>query len=77
MTTLAIIDTTTNTCVNVTLDDRPANQVSLPNPFIAIDLTTTPSVDWVMENNSLVAVESIGCGGIGDKYENGKLVAPK
>ena len=77
MTTLAIIDTNTNVCVNVTLDDRAAIEVNLPSPYIAIDLEVTPNIDWVMENEQLVAVESIGSGGIGDTYENGKLVDPK
>lgn len=77
MTTLAIIDTTTNTCVNVTLDDRNVSEIALPSPYIAIDLDATTSVNWVSQNEQLVPVESIGSGGIGYTYENGKLVAPK
>lgn len=78
MTTLAIINTNTNICENVTNDPRPANKIQLPGPYIAIDLDVTPAVDWVWDGtrNEYVSVEGIGNGGIGDNWDGQKLIQP-
>lgn len=76
MTTLAIINGTTNICVNVTLDPRPAGEVVLPSPYFALDLNTTPAVDWVWDNTQWIQVEGIGNGGIGDVWDGAKLIQP-
>lgn len=76
MTTLAIINSATNICVNVTLDPRSADQVVLPSPYFALDLNTTPAVDWVWDNTQWIQVEGIGNGGIGDEWDGAKLIQP-
>lgn len=77
MTMLAIINTTTNICENVTLDDRPAEEVQVPG-YLVLDLSTTHAVDWVWDDNlnDWVSVENVGNGGIGDVWDGQKLVQP-
>ena len=77
MTTLAIINSATNICVNVTIDPRPADQVVLPSPYFAVDLNTTPAVDWIWDGATWNAVEGIGNGGIGDVWDGARLVQPQ
>lgn len=50
-----------------------------PNGYFAILISITPSIDW--EWNEITQewepIETIGNGGIGDSYTDGKLVEPK
>lgn len=76
MRTIAIINSITNVCVNVTLDDRPIDQINLSQPYFALELNTTPAIDWVWDNTQWVQVEGIGNGGIGDVWDGSKLIQP-
>lgn len=78
MTILAWINQQTNVCDRCSLDDRQPSEIEIPGYFL-IDLEKTTAVDWVWDStlSDWVAVEGIGNGGIGDIYENGKLVQPK
>ena len=79
MTLLAIIDSTTNKCVNVSSDDRDISEIEIPAPFFVINLETTIAIDWVFDESisDYVQVEGIGNGGIGDDWDGTKLVQPK
>lgn len=76
MTTLAIINSITNICVNVTSDPRPASDIVLPSPYFAIDLNTTPAIDWFWDGTAWIPLEGVGNGGIGDVWDGVKLVQP-
>lgn len=78
MTTLALINENTLICENVTLDDRPAEEISVPG-YIVIDQEKTMHRVWKYDKNvnDWFLVDSVcGEGGIGDKYENGTLFNP-
>ena len=77
MTTLAIINGQTNVCENITLDDRQFFEVTLPNPYFALDLTATPSLHYEFNGENYVAVESVGQGGIGFTWDGTKLIQPQ
>lgn len=78
MTTLALINEQTLICENITLDPRPAEEISVPG-YIVIDQEKTMYRVWKHDNTLndwfLVDLEP-GQGGIGDKYENGALFNP-
>ena len=78
MTTLAIINSITNICENVSLDDRPLNEIQLSEPYFVIDLETTITIHWTwdIETNSWIQVEAIGSGGIGYTWDGTKLIQP-
>lgn len=77
MTTLAWINNQTNICDNVSTDPRPASEIQI-NGYTIIDLNQTPSVGWEWNGTEWVMFdEGLGQGGIGDIYENGKLIEPK
>lgn len=77
MTTLAIINTQTMICENVSTDPRPASEIQIPG-YIVLNLEQTPSAGWEWNGTEWVMIdENLGEGGIGDTYENGKLVEPK
>ena len=77
MTTIAWINNETNICDNVSYDDRPASEISIPG-YQMIDLGQTPTVNWNWDGTQFVMVEGgIGEGSIGCTYENGKLIQPK
>jgi hypothetical protein len=77
MTTLAIINSITNICENVSLDPRPASEIVLPSPHFVVDLNITPAVDWVWDGTTWVSVEGVGNGGIGDVWDGARLVQPQ
>lgn len=76
MTILALVNQQTNICENVSVDDRPANEIQVSG-YLVLDLSTTPAVDWTWNENAWVAVQGIGNGGIGDVWDGSKLVAPQ
>ena len=78
MTQLAIINNITKICENVTSDNRPANEINIEG-YTVIDLEQTPIINWNWneELKDFEKVESIGDGGIGFIYTDGKLVAVK
>ena len=78
MTQLAIINNITNICENVSSDDRPANEINIQG-YTVLDLEQTPVINWNWneELNDYEQLESIGNGGIGFVYTDGKLVAVK
>jgi hypothetical protein len=78
MTTLAIINSITNVCENISLDDRPVSEIQLPEPYFVVDLDTTTTLNWTWdtETNALVQVERIGSGGIGYTWDGTKLIEP-
>jgi len=78
MTTLAIINSITNICENVSLDDRPLNEIQLSEPYFVINLETALTIHWVweIETSSWTQVEAIGSGGIGYAWDGTKLIQP-
>lgn len=78
MTILALINNQTNICENVSLDTRPANEITIAG-YTVLDLSITPTIHWVLDEelNDYVEVERIGNGGIGYTYIDGKLVMSK
>ena len=75
MTKLALINNNTNICENVTLDNRPANEINIEG-YTILDLEQTPVINYVWNEdlNDFEEIESIGNGGIGCIYSNGKLI---
>lgn len=78
MTQLALINNITNICENVTSDNRPANEINIQG-YTVLDLDYTSVINWNWNEslNNYEEFESIGNGGIGFIYTNGKLVALK
>lgn len=77
MTILAWINNQTNICDNTSTDPRPASEIQIAG-YTIIDLEQTPSAGWGWNGTEWVMVdENLGEGGIGDTYENGKLIEPK
>lgn len=79
MTTLAWIDQQTKICTNVSYDIRPVSEIVIPGyQILDLDQTPTAGWDWDDATKEWVFVDrNNGEGGIGDIYENGKLVQPK
>lgn len=80
MTYLAIINTITNICENVTVDFRNAEDVVLPSPYIAVDLATTYAIHWHKDDITGEWVQgdpSLGTGGIGMIWDGEKLIQPQ
>lgn len=79
MTILAIINTNTNICENVTLDDRPADQVTVPGPYLVLDLMTTPAIKWYKNDQGVwTQTDPIeGQGGKGMIWNGQVLEQPK
>jgi hypothetical protein len=78
MTILALINNQTNICENVSLDNRPANEITIAG-YTVLDLEQTPVINWNWNEslNDYEEVESVGNGGIGFIYTDGKLVSVK
>jgi hypothetical protein len=78
MTQLALINNITNICENVSSDTRPANEINIEG-YTVLDLEQTPVINWNWNEslNDFEEVESIGNGGIGFIYTDGKLVQVK
>lgn len=78
MTILALINNQTNICENVSLDTRPVNEITIAG-YTVLDLEQISVItwDWNEELNDYEQVESIGNGGIGFVYTDGKLVQVK
>ena len=76
---LAIINTNTNICENVTVDTRPANQVIVPGPYLVLDLKTTPAIKWHKDAEGIwvQGQEQLGIGGIGMIWNGQRLEQPK
>ena len=78
MTKLAIINNITNICENVSSDTRPANEINIEG-YTVLDLENTSVINWNWNEslNDYEQVESIGNGGIGYNYIDGKLIKIK
>jgi hypothetical protein len=78
MTRLAIINNITNICENVSSDTRPLNEINIEG-YTVLDLDQTPIINWNWNEtlNDFEEIESIGDGGMGCIYTNGKLVHKK
>ena len=78
MTRLAIINNITSICENVSSDTRPANEINIEG-YTVLDLDQTPIINWNWNEtlNDFEEIESIGDGGMGYTYTNGKLVHKK
>jgi len=78
MTQLALINNITNICENVSSDDRQANEINIEG-YTVLDLKQTPVINWNWNEslNDFEEVESIGNGGIGFIYTDGKLAQVK
>jgi hypothetical protein len=79
MTYFAIINTNTNICENVTVDDRPANEIPIPAGYIIKDLSTIPAMDWVKDQSGewIQVGPTMGEGGKGDIWDGTMLIQPK
>jgi hypothetical protein len=73
---LAIINTDTNICENVTVDDRPIEDILLPDPYIAIDLATTLAVTYHRDENGgwVPNPATMGVGGKGMLWDGEMLI---
>lgn len=78
MTKLALINNKTNICENVSIDERPANEINIEG-YTVLDLDNTPVINYVWNEtlNDFEEIESIGDGGIRCVYSNGKLIKEK
>lgn len=79
MTAIAWINEQTMICENVSSDERPLAEISIPG-YILIDPLQTPAAGWAWDaqlNDWVQVAQNIGEGGISDTYENGVLVEPK
>ena len=78
MTQLAIINNITKICENVSSDTRTANEINIEG-YTVLDLNNTSVINWKWNEslNDYEEVESIGNGGIGFIYTDGKLIAVK
>lgn len=79
MTYLAIINTNTMICENVTVDDRPADQITLPGPYLVLDLSIVPAIKWTKDANGewILGEEKLGSGGKGMIWTGQRLEQPK
>jgi hypothetical protein len=77
MTQLALVNDQTLICENVSSDPRPAQEIVIPG-FIVLDLENTVCVHWRWnsETQQFNQVESLGTGGMGYTYADGRLVQP-
>jgi hypothetical protein len=78
MTQLAIINNITKICENVSSDNRLANEINIQG-YTVLDLEQTPVINWNWNEslNDYEEVESVGNGGIGFIYTDGKLAQVK
>lgn len=79
MSYIAIINTNTNICENVTVDFRNAVDIVLPHPYIAIDLETTPAIKWHKDDDTGEWIQNPpinGIGGIGMIWDGQTLMQP-
>lgn len=76
MTILAIINKDTNLVENTSVDDRPINEIIMPDPYFVIDLETTMAVIYSKnkETGEITSVEIVGQGGIGFTWDGTKLI---
>jgi hypothetical protein len=79
MTYLAIINTNTMKCENVTVDPRPADQVTIPGSYLVLDLATTPAIKWIKDAEGVwvQSQEKPGIGGVGMIWTGERLEQPK
>jgi hypothetical protein len=79
MTILAVINKETNLVENISLDDRPISEITLPDPYFVIDLETTPTITFYRHSDTkeVLSEESIGQGGIGFTWDGTKLIGPQ
>jgi len=79
MTKLAIINKDTNLVENISIDDRPINEIVLPDPYFALDQETTTSITYFRnpESKEIVTWEAVGEGNIGYTWDGEKLIGPQ
>jgi len=79
MTYLAIINTNTMICENVTVDPRPADQVTVLGPYLVLDLAVTPAIKWIKNSDGVwvLSEEKKGIGGIGMIWTGTRLEQPQ
>lgn len=79
MTVLAWINNKTMICDNVSIDDRPASEIRIPD-YMIIDLEQTDCMSWKYDEtlkDYVLRDIGVGTGGIGFSYIDGKLVSQK
>lgn len=69
MTTVLWVNKKTNIVDNVSLDDRPISEITLPDTHFALDNDTSISV--------INGQEITGQGGIGFTWDGSKLIEPQ
>lgn len=76
---LAIINTNTNICENVTIDNRPISEISMPEGYIVLELDKIPAMDWVKNDQGewTQVGPTLGEGGKGDIWNGIMLIQPK
>ncbi|NBR23315.1 MAG: hypothetical protein EBU08_05970 [Micrococcales bacterium] len=77
--TYLLINTSNNIVENAVVWDGNTETWQPPSGFIALDLETTPSVEWEWnaDLNDWVPVDMVGTGSIGDSWDGQKSNAPK
>jgi hypothetical protein len=78
MTQLAIINNITKICENVSTDTRSANEINIQG-YTVLNLDNISVITWIWNKQlkDFEQFESIGNGGIGFIYTDGKLVQVK
>ena len=78
MATYAIINRNTNIVENIGEDDRPAEEIMLPDPHFVVPVRGTPSLVWVYNDtdNTWAQEEGVGMGAIGDTWDGQKFIRP-
>lgn len=79
MSKYAIINKQTNVCENICMDERPIEQIPMPETHFLIDILKVPNVDWIYNRETMqwYTLDSFGQGGIDDIWDGEKLIQPK
>jgi hypothetical protein len=77
--TYLLINTSNNIVENAVVWDGNTETWQPPSGFTALDLETTPSIEWEWnaDLNDWVPVDMVGTGSIGDSWDGQKSNAPK
>ncbi len=78
MTTYAIINRNTNVVENIGEDDRPAEEITLADPYFVVPVRGTPSLVWGYDDQAQTWSQElgVGMGGIGDTWDGEKFIRP-
>jgi hypothetical protein len=79
MTTVLWVNKNTNIVDNASLDDKPIDEIVLPEPYFALDQTTTLAIKFYYDEElkEVVSAQGLGAGGIGFTWDGEKLIGPQ